>query len=503
MTGFDQLLNGFLNSLTLVNLVACFVGALVGTVVGVLPGLGPTVTMALMLPFTLKYGPTTGLIMMTGVWYGAMYGGSTTSILVNIPGEAASVVTCLDGYQMSKKGRAGAALALVAVGSFIAGTIGILGLQFFAPLLGSAALSFGPPEYLAFMVLSFVLLSNLSGEVPLKGAVMLFLGLFLSVVGINPMDSFPRFTFGWDELMLGIDFLPIAMGLFGISEILNVALEKYKAPEVRKIRLRELYPTREETRRSVLPVFRGSILGFFVGLLPGPCTVISTFVSYALEKRISRNPQDFGTGAVEGVVAPEAANNSAVMGAMIPLLTLGIPFAAPSAVMLAGLRMHNIEPGPTLFSTRPDIFWTFIAAMYIGNLMLLVLNLPLVGVFGRIAAIRPPIILPVISLICLFGIYSVRNSIFDVWIMIIAGVLGFFLRRWKFPIAPLIIGIVLGPTTENSVRQTLMMFKGNPLLMAGRPVAMALLALAVGFLVYKFVSPFFGKRIQLKDEEPG
>ncbi len=503
MTGFDQLLNGFLNSLTLVNLVACFVGALVGTVVGVLPGLGPTVTMALMLPFTLKYGPTTGLIMMTGVWYGAMYGGSTTSILVNIPGEAASVVTCLDGYQMSKKGRAGAALALVAVGSFIAGTIGILGLQFFAPLLGSAALSFGPPEYLAFMVLSFVLLSNLSGEVPLKGAVMLFLGLFLSVVGINPMDSFPRFTFGWDELMLGIDFLPIAMGLFGISEILNVALEKYKAPEVRKIRLRELYPTREETRRSVLPVFRGSILGFFVGLLPGPCTVISTFVSYALEKRISRNPQDFGTGAVEGVVAPEAANNSAVMGAMIPLLTLGIPFAAPSAVMLAGLRMHNIEPGPTLFSTRPDIFWTFIAAMYIGNLMLLVLNLPLVGLFGRIAVIRPPIILPVISLICLFGIYSVRNSIFDVWIMIIAGVLGFFLRRWKFPIAPLIIGIVLGPTTENSVRQTLMMFKGNPLLMAGRPVAMALLTLAAGFLVYKFVSPFFGKRIQLKDEEPG
>jgi putative tricarboxylic transport membrane protein len=502
MEGLDQLLNGFLNSLTLVNLLACFVGALVGTLVGVLPGLGPTVTMALMLPFTLKYGPTTGLIMMTGVWYGAMYGGSTTSILVNIPGEAASVMTCLDGYQMSKKGRAGAALALVAVGSFIAGTIGILGLQFFAPILGNAALSFGPPEYLAFMILSFVLLSNLSGEYPLKGALMLSLGLFVSVIGLNPLDSYPRFTFGWDELMMGIDFLPIAMGLFGISEILNIALEKYVPPEVRKIRLRELYPTKEESRRSVLPIFRGSILGFFVGLLPGPCTVISTFVSYALEKRISKNPQEFGTGAVEGVVAPEAANNSAVMGAMIPLLTLGIPFAAPSAVMLAGLRMHNIEPGPTLFTTRPDIFWTFIAAMYIGNLMLLILNLTLVSLFGRIAVIRPPIILPVISLICMFGIYSVRNSIFDVWIMIIAGVIGYFLRRWKFPIAPLIIGIVLGPTTENSVRQTLMMFRGNPLLMTGRPVAMALLILAVAFIIYKFVSPYFGKKIELKGEEP-
>jgi putative tricarboxylic transport membrane protein len=500
--GFHLLLNGFINSLTPVNLVACFIGAMVGTLVGVLPGLGPTVTMALMLPFTLKYGPTTGLIMMTGVWYGAMYGGSTTSILVNIPGEAASVVTCIDGYQMARKGRAGAALALVAVGSFIAGTLGIMGLQFFAPLLGNAALSFGPPEYLAFMILAFVLLSNLSGEFPLKGALMISLGLFISTIGINPMDSFPRFTFGSEELMMGIDFLPIAMGLFGVSEILNIALEKYTVPEVKKVRLRDLYPTKEESRRSVLPIFRGSLLGFLVGLLPGPCTVISTFVSYSLEKKISKTPQEFGKGMVEGVVAPEAANNSAVMGAMVPLLTLGIPFAAPSAIMLAGLRMHNIEPGPMLFTTRPDIFWTFIAAMYVGNLMLLVLNLPLVGLFGRIAVIRPPIIIPVISLICLFGIYSVRNSIFDAWIMIVAGVVGYFLRKWKFPIAPLIIGIVLGPTTENSVRQTLMLFKGNPSLIIGRPIAMTLLVLAVVFIVFKFVSPLLGKKIELKVEEP-
>jgi putative tricarboxylic transport membrane protein len=498
MEGWNLLLNGFINSLTWVNLIACFIGALVGTIVGVLPGLGPTVTMALMLPFTLKYGPTTGLIMMTGVWYGAMYGGSTTSILVNIPGEAASVVTCLDGYQMCKKGRAGAALALVAVGSFVAGTLGIMGLQFFAPLLGNAALAFGPPEYLAFMILAFVLLSNLSGDAPLKGALMIALGLFISAIGINPLDSYPRFTFGWDELMMGIEFLPIAMGFFGVSEILNIALEKYIAPEVREVRLKDLYPTRKETRRSVNPILRGSILGFFIGLLPGPCTVISTFVSYSLEKRVSRTPEEFGKGAVEGVVAPEAANNSAVMGAMIPLLTLGIPFAAPSAIMLAGLRMHNIEPGPMLFKTNPEIFWTFIAAMYIGNFMLLVLNLPLVGFFGRIAVIRPQIILPVISLICLVGIYSVRNSIFDVWIMIGAGVVGFFLRKWKFPIAPFIIGVVLGPTTENSVRQTLMMFKGGISPMADRPIALAFLTLAVLFIGYKLISSFYGGKVKFK-----
>jgi putative tricarboxylic transport membrane protein len=501
MEGLGLLFSGFVNSLTTVNLVACFIGALVGTLVGVLPGLGPTATMVLMLPFTLPYGPTTGLIMMTGVWYGAMYGGSTTSILVNIPGEAASVVTCIDGYQMCKKGRAGAALALVAIGSFVAGTIGLLGLQFFAPVLGNAALSFGPPEFLCFMILAFVLLSNLSAEAPLKGALMIALGLFLSTIGITPMDSYPRFTFGSEKLMLGIDFVPIAVGLFGISEILNTAIEKYVKPVVRKVRLKELYPDRDEIRRSVGPMLRGSALGFFVGLLPGPCTVISTFVAYAFEKRISKTPERFGHGAVEGVVAPESANNSAVMGSMIPLLTLGIPFAAPSAIMLAGLRMHNVEPGPMLFVTNPDVFWTFIAAMYIGNFMLLILNLPLVGAFARIAMIRPQILLPIISLICLVGVYSVRNSLFDVWVMIAAGVVGYFLRKWKFPIAPFIIGVVLGPTTENSLRQTLLMFKGDVSLVADRPLSVALLALAAAFLAYKVIAPLLGKKPALKVEE--
>lgn len=501
MEGLSLLYNGFVNSFTLVNLTACFIGALIGTIVGTLPGLGPTATMALMLPFTLPYGATTGLIMMTGVWYGAMYGGSTTSILVNIPGEAASVVTCIDGYQMCRKGRAGAALALVAVGSFVAGTIGILGLQFFAPFLGNAALSFGPPEFLCFMILTFVLLSNLSADAPLKGALMIAFGLFLSTVGINPMDSYPRFTFGSETLMLGIDFLPIAMGLFGISEILTIAVAKYVKPEIEKIRLRDLYPNREEIRRSINPMLRGSVLGFFVGLLPGPCTVISTFVSYALEKRLSKTPEEFGQGAVEGVVGPESANNSAVMGSMIPLLTLGLPFAAPSAIMLAGLRMHNVEPGPMLFTTNPDVFWTFIAAMYLGNFMLLILNLPLVGAFAKIALIRPQILMPMISLICLVGVYSVRNSLFDVWVMIVAGVAGYFLRQWRYPIAPFIIGVVLGPTTENSLRQTLMMFKGDASLVVDRPVSVTLLVLAAAFLAYKFMALLTGKKPVLAVEK--
>ncbi len=501
MDALNLLLNGFASSLTAANLLACFIGALIGTLVGVLPGLGPTATMALMLPFTIPYGPTTGLIMMTGVWYGAMYGGSTTSILVNIPGEAASVVTCFDGYEMCRKGRAGPALALVAVGSFVAGTIGLLGLQFFAPLLGSAALSFGPPEFLCFMIFAFVLLSNLAAQAPVKGGLMIALGLFLSTIGINPMDSYPRFTFGSEKLMLGIDFLPIAMGLFGIAEIFTIASERYVKPVVHKVRLRELYPDADEMRRSVKPMLRGSVLGFFIGLLPGPCTVISTFAAYSLEKRLSRHPERFGEGAVEGVVAPESANNSAVMGSMIPLLTLGIPFAAPSAIMLAGLRMHSVEPGPMLFTTHPDVFWTFIAAMYVGNLMLLVLNLPLVGLFARVAVIRPQVLLPIISVICLVGVYSVRNSMFDVWVMMGAGAVGYFLRQWKYPISPFIIGLVLGPTTENSLRQTLLMFQGDASQIASRPLAATLLALAVVFLVYRYASSLRGKGFALEVQE--
>jgi putative tricarboxylic transport membrane protein len=488
--GLDQLFNGFVHSLTVVNILACFFGALIGTLVGVLPGLGPTATMALMLPFTMKYGPTAGLIMLTGVWYGSMYGGSTTSILVNIPGEAASVMTCIDGYQMSKKGRAGAALTLVAVGSFVAGTFGILGLQIFAPMLGQAALSFGPPEFFTFMVLAFLLLSNLSQESMARALLMTGLGLFISTIGIDSMSSFNRFTMGIDDLTMGIDFLPIAMGFFGVAEIIYLAIDTYVDPVVSKIRLREMYPKREEIRRSFYPMLRGSVLGFFLGLIPGPCTVISTFLSYSLEKRLSKHPDEFGKGAVEGVVGPESANNSAVLGSMIPLLTLGIPFAAPSAVLLAGLRLHQVEPGPLLFQNAPEIFWTFIAAMYIGNFMLLVLNLPLVSLFARVATIKPRFLVPCISIICLVGIYSVRNSFFDVWVMIVAGIIGVFLRKWRLPVAPFIIGMVLGPTTESSLQQTVMLFKGNMLLIFERPIAATFVIIIAVFIVIKITLTF-------------
>ena len=483
----EQLVNGFVASVSLLNLSVCFVGALIGTMVGVLPGLGPAATMAITLPFTLRFGPAAGIIMLTGIWYGAQYGGSTTSILVNIPGESSSVVTCFDGYQMAKKGRAGAALTTVALGSFIAGTIGIIGLQLFAPFLGGIVLSFGPPEYFAFLILAFILLSSLATQSPRKGLFMLGIGIFISCIGITDLDAVPRFTFGSDFLLGRIDFLPIAMGCFGIAEVLRISIETYVPPVLKKIRFRELYPNKEELRRSVAPILRGSVLGFFVGLLPGPAVVISTFLSYTVEKKLSKTPEKFGTGMIEGVAGPEAANNSAVIAALIALLTLGIPFGPPSAILLAALRMQNVEPGPMLFVNNPQIFWTFIASLYIGNFMLLILNLPLVGFFARIAVITPKVLMPIISILCLVGVYAVRNSFIDVWLMIVAGIVGYFFNVWQYPIAPLVIGLILGPMIENNLMQSLILFKGDLSLFTERPIAMAFLLVSVAYLLFKIL----------------
>jgi len=489
--GFGEILNGFALAFIPVHLFACLTGCLIGTVVGVLPGLGPTAAMALMLPFSINYGPTAGLIMLTGVWYGAMYGGSTTSILVNIPGEAASVVTCLDGYQMARKGRAGAALALVAVGSWIAGTLGLLLLQAFAPPLGLAALRFGPPEYLSLMVFSFVILSALIGESQAKGILMLSLGLFLGIVGIDPILGIPRFTFGPTILLQGFNLIAVAVGLFGVAEIIQVIVAPEALQEVKRVRLRELLPNAEEVRRSIKPTLRGSILGFFTGLIPGLAPAVATFFSYSLEKRLSPHPDLFGTGMVEGVVAPEAANNGAVVGALVPLLALGIPFSATAAVLLAGLRMHNVEAGPMLFREAPEIFWGFVAAMYLGNLMLLILNLPLIGVFAPIARVRPQLLMPIVSILCLVGTYSIRFSTFDIWVMIGAGIFGFYCRRQGFPVAPLVIGMVLGPMTENNLRLTMQMFEGDFLQMVHHPLALLFLASAILFQV------FMGRRTRI------
>ncbi len=489
----DLLINGFVSFFTLKYFFACFVGVFLGTIVGVLPGLGPATTMALMLPFTLMHGPMFGLIMLTGILCGAFYGGSTTSILVNIPGEAASVVTCIDGYQMAQKGRGGAALALVAVGSFIAMQIGIVGLQVFAPMLARVALAFGPPEYFTLMVMAFIILSNLSGDSPVRGYSMFCLGLFLGIVGLDPLSSIPRFIFGYDDLMSGIEFLPVAVGVFGISEIFFLSMKPYVPPSVKKVRFKELYPNKKEIRRSIFPTLRGSVLGFFVGLLPGPSAVISTFLSYALEKRLSKHPEEFGHGAVEGVVAPESANNSTAVSSLITLLTLGLPFTPSGAVLYAGLVMQNVEPGPLLFQNSPEIFWTLIAALYIGNIMLLVLNLPLVGFFARLATLRPQVLMPFICIICLFGVYSVRNNLFDVWAMIFFGIAGVFFRKWNYPIAPLVIGVILGPMTENNLRKMLMGFRGNLSMIFDRPIALVFLSVALAVIVFKVFNYFVAR----------
>jgi len=446
--------------------------------------------MTLMLPFTLAYGPTFGLIMLAGVLCGAMYGGSTTSILVNIPGETASVITCIDGYQMAKKGRAGGALTLVAIGSFVAGTVGIIGLQVFAPILANAALAFGPAEYFSLMFFCFIILSGLSTGSPIKASIMFALGFWLSSVGICDLDGVPRFTFSSNSLMLGFEFLPIAVGIFGITEVFDISLKNYVPPPTKKVRFKDLYPSREEVKRSISPMGRGTVIGFLIGLLPGPAGPISTFISYALEKRISKTPEKFGTGMIEGVVAPESANNGAAVSALIPLLTLGVPFSAPMAVLLAGLMMHNVQPGPLLFAQAPEMFWTFIAALYIGNIVLLTLNLPLVGILARISTIRPQMLMPFISIICLYGVYSVRNNFFDVWIMILSGIAGVFFRKFKYPVAPLVIGLVLGPITENSLRKALMTFKGNVLYFLDKPIALAFLSLGIAMIVFKIVGYF-------------
>ena len=501
MSAFEQLLQGFVHLLTVPNLLSCLVGSFLGTMVGVLPGVGPAATMTLLLPFTIGLPPETGLILLTGIWFGSQYGGSTTSILVNIPGEAASVVSCLDGYQMTRQGRGGAALAMSAVGSFIAGTIGIIGLQIFAPVLANVALSFGPAEYLAFLLLAFILLLGLTGDVPGKGLIMFGLGFWISAIGISQMDGVPRYTFGFDGLLSGIEFVPLVVGLFGVTEILYVAIQTYVPPALEKIRLRDLYPTREEARRSVAPTLRGSFIGFFMGLLPGPCTILATFLSYSIEKKISPTPERFGKGMIEGVVGPESANNSAVMGSLIPLLALGIPFAAPAAIMLAGLRMHNVYPGPLLFTESSHIFWTFIAAMYLGNIFLLLLNLPLVGFFARVAMLKPSLLMPFVTIICLVGTYSIRNSFFDVWVMIAAGAAGLVFRRYGFPVTPLVIGVVLGPVTEVNLRKTLVMFDGNLLQMFQRPIAAGFLACALivaAWVIWRAIkgeAPGFGEEI--------
>lgn len=478
----SNLATGFAVALTPINLLYCFLGSFIGTAIGVLPGLGPPATIALLLPVTYGIPATSAVILLAGIFYGAMYGGSTTSILLNIPGEAASVVTCLDGYQMARQGRAGAALAISAFGSFIAGTLSIVGLMLLAPPLAAFAIKFGPPENFALLVLGLLMVGYLAGSSMTRGLLMACFGLLLGTVGLDPILGTQRFTYGVFKLSEGFEFILVAMGLFGIGEVL-VNVEQAIKAEVFQTTIRGLLPNREEWRRSAAPFARGSLLGFFVGVLPGGGAVISSFISYALEKKLSKHPERFGKGAIEGVAAPEAANNSAATGSFIPLLTLGIPGNASIAMIFAALMIHGVRPGPLLVAEKPDVFWGLVASMYLGNIMLLLLNLPLIGMWVKLLRVPYPLLAPLILVFVIIGAFSVNNSIFDVGTTIAFGALGYLMRKFDFEPAPLVLAMILGPQLEASLRRSLIYSRGDLGIFFERPVAASLMTLALLMLL--------------------
>jgi putative tricarboxylic transport membrane protein len=473
----EGLLYGFSVALTPANLLACFLGVLVGTIVGILPGIGPVGAMALLLPSTFALQPATALIMLAGIYYGAMYGGSTTSILVNVPGEAASVVTAIDGYQMTRRGRAGAALAIAAVGSFVAGSLGVIGIVLASSWLADQALRFGPPEYFAMALGGLLLLSRLSGGSVMHAFVLVAVGLALGTVGMEPISAIRRFTFGSTQLSQGIELVPVIMGLYGVAEVLLIAEAGARRAVIRTVRLRELLPTAPEWRRSGWPIARGSVVGFVAGLIPGPTTVLATFISYTLERKLSRRPEEFGQGAIEGVAGPEAANNGGTAGAMVPLLSLGIPFSPATAILLSALVVTGIQPGPLLISQRPEVFWGVVASMYVGNFILLILNLPLVGLFVSVLRLPQHVLATLVLLLCLVGAYSLNNSQLDLWVLALFGLFGYGLRKLAIDPSPLVVALVLGPMMEKTLRQSLFMVQGDWGQLLGRPLTSALLLL--------------------------
>lgn len=468
---------GFRNAITLHNIYLCFLGCLWGSMVGVLPGVGPLAGIALLIPATYGMDATGALIMLAGIYYGAMYGGSTTSILMNIPGESASVVTCLDGYQMTKRGRAGAALFIAAWGSWVGGTLSVVGIMLLAPTLANLAMKFGPAEMFAILLMAFVLLSSVGSGPPLKNMAVLVLGLLVGTAGMDNFTGVHRFTFGIRSLYDGISFVPVAMGMFGIGEILSTT-EENLVRECYMPRFRELLPNREEWRDSLGPIVRGSGLGFFVGLLPGSAHVLSSFLSYAVEKRLATRPEEFGRGRIEGVAGPEAANNAATGGAMVPFLALGIPTGPAIAVMMVALLIHGIRPGPLFISEQPELFWTLIASMYIGNVILVALNLPLVGLFVRLLQIPFRVFFPMILLICLIGTYSVSLSQFDLVLLLGSGILGYGFRKLSYDLAPFVLALIIGPTAEESLRQALMRSGGSFSIFWKSPIALGFIGAA-------------------------
>jgi putative tricarboxylic transport membrane protein len=484
-----NLIYGFSVALQPTNLLFCFLGTVLGTLIGVLPGIGPIGTISMLLPVTFHMSPTAAIIMLAGIYYGAMYGGSTTSILVNIPGEAASVVTCLDGYEMAKRGRAGAALGIAAFGSFIAGTLGIVGLMIFAAPLARFALRFGSPEYFGLLLLGLTLVTYLSRGSILKALMMGAFGLILSCVGLDSIQASPRMTFDIMQLWDGVGLVPVAMGLFGISEVL-INIEGTESTDILKTKIKSFFPTVADWMRSLWPIVRGTVLGFFLGILPGGNPVIASFLSYGLEKRISKRPEEFGKGAIEGVAGPESANNSATSGGFIPLFTLGIPSNVTMALMFGALLIHGMRPGPFLVKDHADLFWGVISSMYIGNVMLLILNLPLIPLWVQVLKVPYRILFPLILLFCIVGSYSLNNSTFDVIVMMIFGLLGYLFKKFDFEAAPLILAFVLGPMFETNLRQSLLLSKGSFMIFVSRPISAVFICVSLMLLITALLPNF-------------
>lgn len=490
---------GFSVALQPINLFFCFVGVFIGTLIGVLPGIGPAGAIALLIPTTFGSSPEAAIIMLAGVYYGAMYGGSTTSILVKIPGEAASVMTCIDGYQMALQGRAGPALGISAFGSFIGGTISILGLMLMAPPLAEFALKLGPPEYFSLMILGLILLIYLcSASVP-KALLMGAFGIILGLVGLDPINVRPRLTFGLMELLDGVGLVPVIMGLFGVAEVL-VNIEQTVKSDLIQTKIKNLLPSIKDWAESAGAIIRGSILGFFLGILPGGGAIIASFVSYAMEKRIAKHPENFGNGAIAGVAGPETANNAATGGAFIPLMTLGIPPNAIMAMLLGALMIHGIQPGPMMIKENPGIFWGLVASMYVGNVMLIVLNLPLIGLWIQILKVPYKILFPFILLFCVIGAYGTNYTTFDIYVLLIFGAVGYLMRKFQYEAAPLVLALVLGPILEENLRKSLIMFRGDFTVFLTRPISAFFMLTAIILLLSALIPAVNKRRLKMTTE---
>ena len=490
MDTLTHIINGFSVCLQPINLWYTFLGVFLGTIVGVLPGIGTSATIALLIPVTFGMNPTSALIMMAGVYYGTKYGGSTTAILIRTPGEAASVMTTIDGYEMARKGRAGAALAVSAIGSFIAGTIGVVALTIFAVPLTSMALKFGPAEYFTLMLFAMTAVASLTGKSPAKGMLSTVIGLMIATIGIDLQSGQPRYTMGVPEFQDGVGFIVVVVGLFAMAEVFRGLEGLFKGTAPQAIRISgKLWLTKEEWRRSIGPIWRGGIIGFIIGVLPGAGGTIASILSYTTEKRLSKHPEEFGKGAIEGVAGPESANNADTAGALVPLLTLGVPGGGATAVMLGAFIMYGIQPGPLLFQNRPDLVWGLVDSMYIGNIMLLILNLPLIGLFVRLLYIPAGILYPLIVSISAIGSYAINGSTLDLYLLLFFGVVGYVFEKVDIPVAPLVLSLVLGGIMEQSFRQAMTISGGSPAIFVGSAITVTLLVFTVISIALPFLLP--------------